>query len=64
MQTLAVVRLLTPPPVHTIQGWVDHCGYVQHHLEAHDLHVNLLVVLRQQDCKLVDNHPHGQGIMC
>jgi hypothetical protein len=58
MQTLVVVRVLTPPPVSVIKGQVNHC------MEAFDLHAYLLAVFRQQGCELVDDHPQGQGVVC
>jgi hypothetical protein len=34
---LAVVRILTPRPIYTLEGRVNHDSYIQHFLEALDL---------------------------
>jgi hypothetical protein len=58
------VRVLTSPPVSSVQGRVRHRSNVQHRMEALDLHVYFLTILRQQGHELIDKDPGGQSIVC
>jgi hypothetical protein len=42
----AVVRILTPPPISVLEGWVLNDSHVQHGSEVLDLRVDLLAVLK------------------
>jgi hypothetical protein len=57
VQTWAVVRILTLPSISMLGGWVLINSRIQHGLEVLDLCVDLLAILRQQGCQLVDDHP-------
>jgi hypothetical protein len=57
MRAWAVVRILTLPSLSALGNQVLNDSCIQHGLEALDLHVDLLTVLGQQGCQLVDNHP-------
>jgi hypothetical protein len=60
---LAMVGILTSPPVPIVKDRVRHCGRVKHCMETLDLCIYLFVVLRRQRSGLVDDHPSGQGIV-
>jgi hypothetical protein len=57
VQTWAVVRILTLPSISMLGGLVLINSRIQHGLEVLDLCVDLLAILRQQGCQLVDDHP-------
>jgi hypothetical protein len=63
MWALAVVKVLTPHSISMFGNRVHHSNHVQHCLVALNLRVDLLVVLRQEGSKLVDDHPRSQGIV-
>jgi hypothetical protein len=64
MRAWAVVRILTPPSISVLGGLVFNDSCIQHGLEVLNLCIDLLAVLWQQGCQLVDDHPYGQGIVC
>jgi hypothetical protein len=51
-----VVKVLTPPSVSLLGGGVLNDSRIQHGLEALDLRADLLIVLRQLGCQLVNDH--------
>jgi hypothetical protein len=63
-QVLALVRVLTLPPVSSVKGRVHHCGSIKHCVEALDLRVYFLAVLRHQGHELIDDDPRGQIVVC
>jgi hypothetical protein len=55
--SLVVVTVLAQPFVSALWVRVLHGSCIQHGLQALDLRVGILIVLRQQGRQLVDNHP-------
>jgi hypothetical protein len=57
MQTLSVVKPVTPYFTITVEDRVNHGCCVQHHLNVLYMRIDFFIVFRQMGCELVDEHP-------
>jgi hypothetical protein len=57
MQTLSVVKPVTPYFTIMVEDRVNHGCCVQHHLNALYMRIDFFIVFRQMGCELVDEHP-------
>jgi hypothetical protein len=55
-RTLLVVKLMTPYLAITVEDWVNHGCYVQHHMEALYMRIDFFIVFRQVGFELIDEH--------